>query len=81
MLCLAIPSLLVYAAVLVAARFIPAASRRAAHKHPAGSVRADIKRPGYCLMKFASAVLCSGSYVLCDVRVPSERVRVKITLV
>ena len=41
----------------------------------------DVRHLGRRVVEFASALLCSGSYVLCDVRVPAEKLKVRITLI
>ncbi len=77
---LPIPSLLLYLTawgVRVALWFVP---KRVLEKKSGQSLPVEVKRIGRALTRLAWITLCSGPYVLCDVAVPKEGVRVRIAL-
>ena len=76
-----IPSALVYAAAWVARVCLNLAPRQALWEGGARELPVEARTLGRYLVKFAGVLLCSGSYVLCDVAVPAEKVRVRIRLV
>jgi hypothetical protein len=76
-----VPSALLYAAACVVALGLNLAPRKVLQGRGALDVPMDVRHLGRRVVEFASALLCSGSYVLCDVRVPAERLKVRITLI
>jgi len=76
-----IPSALVYAAAWVVRAFLNLAPRQALQGPGARDLPVDVRKLGRHVVDLASVLLCSGSYVLCDVRVPAEKVKVRITLI
>ena len=76
-----IPSVLVYAAACLVGVCLNLAPRQALRRHGARDLPLDMRHLGRRVVEFASVLLCSGSYVLCDVRVPAEKVKVRITLI
>ena len=76
-----IPSALVYAGAWVARACLNVAPRQAVRGGGGRELPVDARTLGRYLVKFAGVLLCSGSYVLCDVRVPEERLRLRIRLV
>ncbi len=72
-----IPSALVYAGAWVARACLNLALREGG----ARELPVEARTLGRYLVKFAGVLLCSGSYVLCDVAVPAEKVRVRITVI
>ena len=78
---LSIPSALVYAGAWLVRLGINLAPRQSLQQGGVREVPVDLGKVGEFVVKAASVLLCSGSYVLCDVSVPSERVRVRITVI
>ena len=76
-----IPSVLVYAAAWAARVCLNLAPRQALREGGARELPVEVRKVGKFLAKAAWVLLCSGSYVLCDVVVPEEKVRVRITLI
>jgi hypothetical protein len=76
-----IPTALLYAAACVVALGLNLAPRQALRGPGARDLPVDVRHLGRRVVEFASALLCSGSYVLCDVRLPAEKVKVRITLI
>jgi len=76
---LPLPSALVYAAVAVASVCVRWVSRP--KLKPPGKMPIEPRLLARGLRKMAWVALCSGSYVLVDVSVPSERVKVKVRLI
>ena len=76
-----IPSALVYAAAWVARACLHYVPRQALREGGARELPVDVRELGDCLVKAAWVLLCSGSYVLCDVVVPAKKVRVRISLI
>jgi hypothetical protein len=76
-----IPSALVYAAAWVARACLNLVPRHALREGGARELPVEARKLGRYLVKFAGVLLCSGSYVLCDVAVPAEKVRVRISLI
>ena len=76
-----IPSALVYAAAWAARACLNLAPRQALRAGGARELPVEARTLGRYVVKFAGVLLCSGSYVLCDVAVPAEKVRVRIRLV
>jgi hypothetical protein len=76
-----IPSVLVYAAACLVGVCLNLAPRQVLRGPGASDLPLDMRHLGRRVVEFASALLYSGSYVLCDVRVPAERLRVRIALI
>jgi len=76
-----IPTALVYAAACLVGVCLNLAPRKALRGPEGRELPVDVRHLGRRVIQFASALLCSGSYVLCDVRVPAEKVKVRITLI
>ena len=76
-----VPTALVYAAACLVALGLNLAPRQALRRHGTRDLPLDVRHLGRRVVEFASALLCSGSYVLCDVRLPAEKVKVRITLI
>jgi len=76
-----IPTVLVYAAAWLVGACLNLAPQQALRRHGARDLPVDVRDLGRRVVEFASALLCSGSYVLCDVRLPAEKVKVRITLI
>ena len=76
-----VPTALVYAAACLVALGLNLAPRDAFRGRDGRELPVDVRHLGRRVVEFATALLCSGSYVLCDVRVPAEKVRVRITLI
>jgi hypothetical protein len=76
-----IPTALLYAAACLVGVCLNVAPRQALRRHGAGDLPVDVRHLGRRVVEFASALLCSGSYVLCDVRLPAEKVKVRVTLI
>jgi hypothetical protein len=75
---LPIPSLLLYLmawGVRIALWFVP---KRVLEKKTGQPLPIDVKHMGRALTRLAWIALCSGPYVMCDVSVPKEGVRVKV---
>jgi hypothetical protein len=77
---LVLPSLLLYVGARVGGAVGARAVRRAREEGQA-AVRLEPGQVREWVKQAAGAVLWSGSYVLCDVSVPKDRVRVRIRLV
>ena len=78
---LPIPSLMLYVAAWVVRAASGVVWKRWASARPAAAAGVDRKLVGRALTRAAWVLLCSGSYVLCDVRVPGKRLRVRIRVV
>jgi hypothetical protein len=78
---LPIPSLLVYLAAWGVRIGLWVAPRRMLRKPELRELPVDARQMGRMVTKLTSALLCSGSYVLVDVRIPNDRVRVRIRLI
>jgi hypothetical protein len=76
-----IPTALLYAAACVVALGLNLAPRQALRGPEGRGLPVHVRYLGRRVVEFASALLCSGSYVLCDVRLPAEKVKVRITLI
>ena len=76
-----IPTALLYAAACVVSTGLNLAPRQALRGPEGRELPVDVRHLGRRVMEFATALLCSGSYVLCDVRLPAEKVKVRITLI
>lgn len=74
---LAIPSLLVYAVARCASTFI---TDRRLRQHSQGKAVPEAAKVRWLMMRSVKAILCSGSYVLAEISVASERLRVKVML-
>ena len=74
---LAIPSLLLYALAKLASTFV---TDRRLRQHAQGQSVPEAARVRWLMTKSVKAMLCSGSYVLAEVSVPSERLRLKVQL-
>ena len=76
---LPIPSVVVYLAAWVVKVWLASGRRRPGEEE--GKSGIDVRRMAPHVTKLAWALLWSGSYVLCDVKVPEEGVRVKISVI
>jgi len=76
-----IPSALAYAGAWLARAYLNLVPRQALREGGARELPVDVRELGDCLVKAAWVLLCSGSYVLCDVVVPAKKVRVRISLI
>ena len=74
---LAIPSLLLYALVRFASTFVTDHMLR---QHSQGKAAPEAAKVRWLMMKSAKALLCSGSYLLAEISVPSEHLRLKLQL-
>ena len=77
---LPIPSLSLYLlawTARVALWFVP---KRVLKKRGRRPIPVDLKTIGRAITRLARVLLCSGPYVLCDVYVKSDGVRVKVAL-
>jgi len=78
---LPIPSLLIYVAAWAVRIGLRVAPRRMLRKRDLRELPVDARQVGRMVTKLTWALLCSGSYVLVDVRIPNDRVRVRIRLI
>ena len=75
------PSLLIYLGAWAVRIGLRVAPRRMLRKRGLKELPVDARQVGRMGTKLAWALLCSGSYVLLDVRIPNDRVRVRIRLI
>ena len=75
------PSLLVYLAAWAVRIGLWVAPRRMLRKRELRELPVDARQMGRTVTKLTWALLCSGSYVLIDARIPNDRLRVRIRLI
>jgi len=80
-ICLPIPSFLLYGLACLAACLLQAGVGAGPRWRLRGSAQIDPGKLGRHLVRLAHALLCSGGYVLLEVQVPDERLRVRVRLV
>lgn len=78
---LPVPSLLIYLGAWAVRIGLWVAPRRMLRKRDLRELPVDARQMGRMVTKLTWALLCSGSYVLVDVRIPNDRVRVRIRLI
>jgi len=76
-----IPSALVYAGAWVARACLNVVPRQALREGGARELPVEARKLGRYLVKFAGVLLCSGSYVLLDVRVLGAQLGMRIRVI